>query len=120
MPKRFYRQKRGVKEVGAGVVRVDRPGRWGNPFFLASSKSIPWSTIDLSAAKKLRLKNFRCETKQECVDKFESALHAGDLLISLTDIWNNLRGKDLACFDRDDEPSHADVLLKIANGPKPK
>lgn len=119
MPKRFYRGKRGRKELGKNVVTVDRPGRWGNPFFLAKAK-IPWFTIELAALRGLRLASFRCASRQECVDKFEEALYAGLLLIKPIDIYENLRGKDLACFDRDNHPSHADVLLEIANGPEPK
>jgi hypothetical protein len=31
-------------------------------------------------------------------------------------VWRDLRGLDLICHCLPDEPSHADVLLELANG----
>ena len=119
-PRRLYRGKRGVKTLGREVVCVDRPSRWSNPFFIPNYRAIPWTTIELAARLGVRVRSFRCETKAEAVEKFEKALLAGDLEITPRMIWEELRGRDLACFDRDHQPSHADILLRIANGPRPK
>lgn len=119
-PRRIYRGKRGIKTLARDVVMVDRPSRWSNPFFIQNYRAIPWTTIELAARLKIRVRFFRCETKQEAADKFEEAFLAGKLEITPMLVWEHLRGCDLACFDREHHPSHADTLLKIANGPRPK
>jgi len=119
-PQRIYRGKRGIKTLDRDVVCVDRPSRWSNPFFIQNYRAIPWTTIELAARLGVRVRSFRCKTKLEAVEKFEKALLAGELEITPKLVWQELRGLDLACFDRDNQPSHADILIKIANGPRPK
>jgi len=43
--------------------------------------------------------------------------NAGMWALILPELIEPLRGKNLACWCRLDQPCHADVLLKIANAP---
>lgn len=76
-----------------GAVVVSRPGKWGNPF----------SVEEFGREDAVRLHR--------------------DWLLSLPDIMalarTELAGKDLACWCPPDQPCHADVLLKVANGREP-
>ena len=75
------------------TVSVCRPGKWGNPFKVG---------IDGNAA--------------ECVKKFrDDILHPNSRLGFDYDDIAELKGKNLACFCRLDQPCHADVLLDFAN-----
>ncbi|RDC59810.1 hypothetical protein HME9302_00031 [Alteripontixanthobacter maritimus] len=86
---------------------VARPHKWGNPFVLE------WNE---------RLRRFQVIrgglVLHQCKDRFEAAHFAvsgfdneivGNLPVE------ELRGKNLACWCRLDQPCHADVLLELAN-----
>lgn len=53
----------------------------------------------------------------EAVRKFESWIEGYSIGARMTRgaAISKLRGKDLACYCKPDEPCHADVLLRIAN-----
>src|SRR5262249_43409965 len=87
------------------TVCVTRPSRWGNPFRVGR---------DGDAA--------------HCVHLFRRMLEVGPLPMPPPDFRvqettinivrnriETLRGKNLACFCRLDQPCHADVLLELAN-----
>ena len=82
-----------------GAVYVGRPSTWGNRY-----------TVDgyYCAGYSGTLK----EARQWCVDRFEDDI--SDSLRAFVKV--HLAGKNLACWCPLDEPCHADVLLKIANG----
>lgn len=89
-----------------GAVYVGRPTKWGNPyrpedykFENADGSPAPWNK---SAAIEMAIRDY------------SMALQLGRLGADLADI-EQLRGKDLACFCRLDQPCHADVLLELAN-----
>lgn len=74
----------------ANTVYVGRGSEWGNPFI-----------VKLCGSAKEAVRRYRCLTvampgRKERVRKV-------------------LRGKNLACWCRLDEPCHADVLLEFAN-----
>ena len=69
-----------------------RPSRWGNPFRIGEHG-----------------------TRAECVDRFRSALSAGQLAFTVDDVRDRLAGKDLGCWCGLDDACHADVLLEFAN-----
>jgi hypothetical protein len=98
------------------TVSVARPGRWGNPFWVS-----------------------RWRDASTCVALFRNAMHGiwnpatsehlpeawcgydehqkwmekmGDHPMNLV---SELRGKNLACWCKQGEPCHADVLLELAN-----
>lgn len=79
------------------TVYVGRPGPWGNPFKL--------------------IENSISHTREGIVE-----LYAEILELNETDRtkWVNahiheLRGKNLACWCKLDQPCHADILLEMAN-----
>jgi hypothetical protein len=72
---------------------VARASRWGNPF------------KDKDHGGSL--------THAECLRLFET--YARDRMEAEPAWLEPLRGKDLACFCRDGEACHADILLRLAN-----
>lgn len=80
------------QQVPAGAVKVTRPGRWGNPHPIGK----------------------RCKLCGAMHDRDESiALFRRD--VDTDAVRRELKGRDLACWCKPDEPCHADVLLEIAN-----
>ena len=75
------------------TVKVDRTTRYGNSFIMAHE-----GTRDLAIA------SFREQAQAQMA---ECPL-----------FYAPLRGKNLACWCRLDQPCHADVLLEIANAPQ--
>jgi hypothetical protein len=84
-----------------GAVLVARPSRWANPFWPPPGGQ-SW-------------------TRAEAVEMYEDWLldnvpdDRGDIDALVRDI-TALRGKRLACYCALDEPCHADVLARLANG----
>lgn len=88
-PKRIQRKRAKGWRMPEGAVYVGRPTKWGNPFAL------------VEYGRELAISNFR---------RRAIGLKAID-----PQYFEALRGKDLACWCRVDQPCHADVLLEIAN-----
>jgi hypothetical protein len=57
--------------------------------------------------------------RAEAVARFERDLMAARLACAVDDVRRELAGRDLACWCPEDEPCHADVLLRVANDPGP-
>jgi Domain of unknown function (DUF4326) len=90
MPQRFQRSRRKGAHLPAGVVVVTRPTKWGNPHPLSLGRP-------------------------EAVRRYREDLLGGRLAVTVDDVKQELRGRDLACYRPLDEPCHADVLLAVAN-----
>jgi hypothetical protein len=75
----------------ANAVVVARPSIWGNPH-----------RVDELG-------------RDEAVRRYRDDLLAGRLGVSVDDVRRELRGRDLACWCRPEQPCHADVLLEVAN-----
>lgn len=88
---RVYRRK-GFK-LPEGAVYVGRPTKWGNPYRPGPGFS-----------------------RKRMVEKYRSYLLRRPALVAALP---ELRGRDLACWCKLDEPCHADILLELANGPPP-
>jgi hypothetical protein len=111
MPKRIQlRRTKGWRKPADAVV-VSRPSRWGNPI-------TPDNTIG-------------CETKLDAAEMYRALMEYGETVPYphpgqsweldryrewVLDNWQELQGRDLACWCPLDQPCHADVLLEIANG----
>jgi hypothetical protein len=82
------------QQVPDGAVKVTRPGRWGNPHPIGKlCRRCGGGTVH---------------------DRLEAiALYRDEVDPQV--VRRELRGRDLACWCRPDEPCHADVLLEIAN-----
>jgi hypothetical protein len=78
-------------------VNCARPGRWGNPH-----------KVGMCAVCGVE------HTQAEAVAEFRAELESAP-----EDVRRELRGKNLACWCRLDQPCHADVLLRVANETEP-
>ncbi len=96
------------------TVSVCRPGKFGNPFTIKECREAGYVGTDREIAQRcvdafrawLTHKNWR-----ENWDGEEGERRRKAILESL----HELQGKDLACWCKEGEPCHADVLLEIAN-----
>jgi len=91
-------RKKGAR-LPPNTVNVARPGRWGNPWPVGK----PGPDGDIFA------------TAQGCVGRYEMFIGTGGGMPTESEIRRELRGKNLACFCKLDQPCHADVLLELAN-----
>lgn len=91
VPRRIRLSRAAGWRMPENTVKVDRSTPWGNPFVPGAPPA------DL--------------TLYECLAKFER--HA--LTLDLAP----LRGKNLACWCKEGQPCHADILLRMANEPVP-
>ena len=104
-PKRIQRRRAKGWRMPANTVNVTRPGKWGNPFVVG-----------------------KFGTTEECIDAFVNLMNgmicASDSVTieaqkktyeTIRDHIEELRGHNLACFCREGQPCHGDILLKIAN-----
>lgn len=87
-PKRVQRKRTKGWKMPPNTVYVGLPTKWGNPF--------KWGGNDLL------VRMFR---QHATIDFGET----------YSEMCEELRGKDLACWCPLDQPCHADVLLEIAN-----
>jgi hypothetical protein len=88
------------------TVSVARPGKFGNPFTVGCNPS-HFSTALPSL----------CTSVEQAVVCFR---YYADSFITITSgRWiEPLRGKNLGCWCKLDQPCHADVLLELANAPE--
>jgi hypothetical protein len=92
-PQRVQRKRTKGWRMPERAIYVGRPSPVANPFRVG---------VDGDAA--------------ECVAKFREWIHGTSWeAISAYDTARGLRGWDLCCWCRLDQPCHADVLLEIAN-----
>jgi len=89
-PIRIQRKRTKGWKMPANTVYVGRGSAWGNPY-----KISPLTTREMA------VNGYR---------------HDCNNFIAQSKIKRELRGKNLACWCRIDQPCHADVLLEIANG----
>lgn len=89
----------------AGAVSVARPSRWGNPFRVgAEADEMDWVRGEMVPV---------VLTQEGAVRHFRESIGPGSTFER--DVIRELRGRDLACYCRLDQPCHADVLLAVAN-----
>jgi hypothetical protein len=94
-PQRIRLSRRRGARLPKGAVVVARPTKWGNPHKIGPL------------------------TRAQAIAAYRRDLLAGRLRVSVEDVRRELRGRNLACWCKLDEPCHADVLIKFANSPKP-
>lgn len=96
------------------AVYVGRPTRWGNPFravlegewwYVKDGEGNYWDAAHRGKDSAVRV----------CVRLYRAWIE-GKIGIEYVDLAQ-LKGKNLACFCKEDEPCHADVLLELANKP---
>ena len=90
-PIRIQRKRTKGWKMPPNTAYVGRPTKWGNPY-----------QINGLATPELR---------NHIIRKYRDTMS----IMLKEDAVKELRGKNLACFCKEGEPCHADVLLKIAN-----
>jgi hypothetical protein len=98
---------------GLPAVKVARPTKWGNPYKAMNddAEGAVRRFRRLFDVKPSRLRHMILNICSGRPGFGEGALL--DMKLALPE----LRGKNLACFCRLDQPCHADVLLELANRP---
>lgn len=99
-PVRIQRKRTAEWRMPPNTVYVGRPSKWGNPYTVGDVTYINSGRTKIKMDAALAVSRFR----ERAVPSLDSA-----------EIIRELRGKNLACWCRLDQPCHADVLLKIAN-----
>lgn len=93
--KGFRLQEHSMSINGLPAVKVTRPGRWGNPFKIGEVSEFG----DVPDA-------------ETAVMFYRAWIDKG---LQRAAMFAELRGKNLACFCKNGDPCHADVLMEIAN-----
>lgn len=107
MPERIQRKRTKGWKMPENTVYVGRGSKWGNPFKIGSEYVRPKMTpgggqnanVVVDNAHAVRL--YKRFTAREVRIRIEA--------------FQELRGKNLACWCSPDQPCHADVLLELAN-----
>jgi len=98
--KRIQRKRTKGWKMPPNTVYVGRPTTWGNMYKVGD-------VFPFDEDNKM--------TQAEAVSLFEAEIATKRTIGSLESYIAPLRGKDLACWCKEGEPCHADILLKIAN-----
>jgi len=105
-PRRIQLSRRKGFRLPPNTIVVARPSKWGNPFVVGRDGTREYC-VHLYRAL---MSGLICLTCKAEVAEQRTALDYAEKNIG------KLRGKNLACWCRDDgKPCHADVLLEIAN-----
>lgn len=96
MPERVQLSRKAGWRMPPNTVSVARPGKWGNPF---------------------RVGDFGIPDQTAAVQRYREWLDGRVTGPERPVSFEELRGKNLACWCQPGTPCHADVLLEIANAP---
>lgn len=97
------------------TVSVARPGRWGNPFTVAAAIEAEYADADTAQAFVVQC--FRDWNSPNTAERWWMGPESDARRRPFVEDIHDLRGKNLACWCRLDQPCHADVLLELANAP---
>lgn len=117
MPVRIQRKRTKGWRMPAGAIYVGRPSAWGNPFTIQQVAAVApnpepmWAV--LHKGRTLVRWDTRLLAAADAVDRYRRSMREHPT--SLASVASALRGRDLACWCRLDQPCHADVLLELAN-----
>ena len=113
-------QRRRVKgwKMPENTVYVGRPGKWGNPFIRCLAGTDFEIEIPLDPAMAVSaFKQFIDQKGGWFPVPLPWPKDKIPQWTTIEDVKRELRGKNLACWCRLDQPCHANVLLKLANAP---
>jgi hypothetical protein len=119
MSERIQRKRTKGWKMPDGAVSATRPGKFGNPFrvggyFKIGNGGSGFTYLECLLPEYLTADFVEVETVEQAVEMFRE--YRRRYPIKPIDL-SELRGKNLACWCRLDQPCHADVLLEIANAP---
>ena len=115
-PVRIQRKRTKGWRMPENTVYVGRGSKWGNPFKIYKDKmnstALPWGWRVYDKGRPLRFFS-ELSAIHQSIRQYKRWLKikikSGELNLS------ELKGKNLACWCKLDEPCHADVLLEFAN-----
>lgn len=110
-PVRVQRKRSAGWQAPPNTIYVGRPTKWGNPWRIGRAACACRSVGECTH------NNFRCVTAAEAVEAYRFWLAEGHTSQRRAEKLDPLRGKNLSCWCRLDQPCHADVLLALANTP---
>jgi len=116
-PKRIQRKRTKGWRMPENTIYVGRGSRWGNPFVIVSADNEHWVYDTLSGQYSEKTHSTKAEAAKEACELYEFVLRS-EHREELGEFLKPLKGKDLACWCKLDQPCHADVLLEIANNEK--
>lgn len=114
MPERIQLSRRKGWRKPENTVVVARPSKWGNPFRVGQEqiesrdRAVQWFANWLTNTVDTEGRYVHGEPDYHGASASKRP--------SRDDIQRALAGKNLACWCPLDQPCHADVLLKLANG----
>ena len=106
MPERIQLKRSKGWRMPQNTQKVDRTTKWGNPFVVGRHGTAA-RCVELFA--RLCSGQIAISTSKECVAEQQKFLEHAKTNI------RELQGKNLACWCRNGNPCHADVLLTWAN-----
>jgi hypothetical protein len=133
MAMRIQRKRSKGWRMPEGTVYVGRPGLFGNPWLIGDphglfDADVSYLNLPIPVTPHLAAEQYSAWLEGYAINKDmmpSSLTREGrraiwdELVRKRAKIFANLariKGKDLACWCPLDQPCHADVLLKIANG----
>lgn len=118
-PKRIQRKRTKGWRMPPNTVYVGRPTKWGNPFVVGGhfKRNPGGGFVYLQAADGYQDASYTTIlTAAEAVEWFRWFMQSRQFHRQPErDLLATLRGKNLSCWCRTDQPCHADVLLELAN-----
>jgi len=106
MPLRIQLRRTKGWRMPENTIKVDRSTHLGNPFIVGKHGTVK-ECIDLF---KYLLGGYQCfSVDKECVDRQRRFIQY------LQMHKDELKGKNLACWCKESQPCHADILIKILN-----
>lgn len=112
MPERIQLSRAKGWRMPANTIKVSRPSKWGNPFN-ATQVCVPFYCG--AAGPGIPLVGLRAKPSLDrCIDLYVGWLRGQ--MDRDREFLAPLRGRNLGCWCALDQPCHADVLLRLANG----
>lgn len=100
-------------KMPANTAKVDRSTRWGNPFVVKRVATLLSGTAWFVMINHFFITRFdnEIDARANCLARYR--IYAQECL-DRDPLWlTPLRGKNLACWCREDQSCHADVLLEM-------
>lgn len=105
MPERIQRKRAKGWRMPPDTIIVDRSTKWGNPFRVGPGRAQAYAVKLFEHM----LNGYIAVSADPTMEEQEA--YRSMLIRDLAE----LKGKNLACWCRPDQPCHADALLKLAN-----
>lgn len=114
-PKRIQRKRTKGWTMPENAVYVGRPTMYGNPFTVGQPLGDGLQPWVYEAADRRGVDRRTPLTGEQVLGLFRAYMEINEGLFIQEMKLRQIRGKDLACWCRLDQPCHADILLELAN-----